>query len=375
MGCKEICEKILTYDTVKIVKIKDWKLGLIHYGVILLIIFYVVGYAIVWEKGYQTESTIVGYTTLKVKGSGFTYKNGSYEIYDAYDVVHPPLEPSALFVSTIQHVTPFQTRAVCEENDSGAKCTTDSDCTPGTPTKNGVTEGSCGPNGFCEVYAWCPLENDADPVDEDVIKNVDQFTVFTRCSISFPLFGVTRDNIGDSLELGYNLFAIGDMVNQTGYTWESITKTGAVIAVGINWDCDLDKDLSLCQPVFNFSRLDDPNNSFSSGFNYRMTDSYYLPYMVDNDVTYQEYRDLTKLYGVRFVYLLSGVGGKFDIVPLVDNLASGLALLAIATVVADICALYILPGKKVYQSTKYEPISAEEQLAKGTEEQLLLTKA
>ncbi len=38
-----------------------------------------------------------------------------------------------------------------------------------------------------------------------------------------------------------------------------------------------------------------------------------------------------KLYGLRFLFILSGEGKKFDIVPTLVNLGSGLALLSVAT--------------------------------------------
>jgi len=41
-------------------------------------------------------------------------------------------------------------------------------------------------------------------------------------------------------------------------------------------------------------------------------------------------------------------------VPLIINIGSGLALLGVATVVADFLALYVLPGKKFYNQVKYE---------------------
>jgi hypothetical protein len=42
-------------------------------------------------------------------------------------------------------------------------------------------------------------------------------------------------------------------------------------------------------------------------------------------------RDLEKLYGLRFLIVTTGIGNKFSIVPFVVNIASGLALLSIAT--------------------------------------------
>lgn len=45
---------------------------------------------------------------------------------------------------------------------------------------------------------------------------------------------------------------------------------GGVISININWDCNLDKDLEFCAPVYSFSRLDSPNAIISKGLNFRL---------------------------------------------------------------------------------------------------------
>lgn len=59
-----------------------------------------------------------------------------------------------------------------------------------------------------------------------------------------------------------------------------------------------------------------------------------------------ETRDLYKVFGIRILFLISGKGAKFSIIPLILNFASGLALLSVATVVTDIVALQIFPKSK-----------------------------
>lgn len=46
---------------------------------------------------------------------------------------------------------------------------------------------------------------------------------------------------------------------------------GGVIGIQIEWDCDLDKAPSECNPRYSFSRLDNKfsENSISSGYNFR----------------------------------------------------------------------------------------------------------
>lgn len=47
---------------------------------------------------------------------------------------------------------------------------------------------------------------------------------------------------------------------------------GGSIALGIEWNCDLDKDESQCKPEYSFTRLDSSENSphsVTSGYNFR----------------------------------------------------------------------------------------------------------
>lgn len=44
---------------------------------------------------------------------------------------------------------------------------------------------------------------------------------------------------------------------------------GGVIGIDIRWDCDLDWNVRYCNPVYSFSRLDDPDTNIAVGFNFR----------------------------------------------------------------------------------------------------------
>ena len=86
-----------------------------------------------------------------------------------------------------------------------------------------------------------------------------------------------------------------------------------------------------------------------------------------------QHRDLIKAYGLRFIINVEGQAGKFDVVPLVFNIGSGLALLAIvrryfiqtyysmltavvlsqATVLCDFITIYLLKKGYFYRDNKY----------------------
>ena len=70
-------------------------------------------------------------------------------------------------------------------------------------------------------------------------------------------------------------------------------------------------------------RIDDPD-SFSPGFNFRYLDKYY---MKNGDGEEVLTRDITKIWGMRVVFLVSGEGRKFDSpIPFFVAFGSGLGL-------------------------------------------------
>jgi len=200
------------------------------------------------------------------------------------------------------------------------------------------------------------------PIDSyNYLQGVEAFTVYSKVNVQFPKYDILRSNENGKLTDNYNLFTIQDMLDKSGNSYEEVQQDGAVIVVTVDWDCNFDHSASECQPEFKFTRIDETTN-FSPGYNWRYANNYWLPN--PNDTTSPipgrtQYRDLFKVYGIRFLYLITGKGGKFDIVPLLLNLGSGLALLGIATVVSDFITLHVLPARKYYQLAKFEEIEDE----------------
>ena len=64
------------------------------------------------------------------------------------------------------------------------------------------------------------------------------------------------------------------------------------------------------------------------------------------------YRLLHKAYGIRFLITVTGIAGKFNVVPTLLTVGSGLGLLSVATIVADIALLYVATKRKFYHDLK-----------------------
>ncbi|CAL1297777.1 unnamed protein product [Larinioides sclopetarius] len=210
---------LFEYYTPKIVLIKNIKVGILNRFVQLAIISYIIGYAIIYNKGYQDFSPIESSVTTKVKGIAYTnYSKSDFNdlvpdievyrrIWDTADYVVPPSESNAFFVITNIVITANQTQGHCPEDPDVSKCFSDRDCIPGTShiTANGVYTGKCVTSDqnstlkVCEIYGWCPVERDVNPLKNNkaLLSSTKKFTVLIKNFVDFPKFKIRRRNIPD----------------------------------------------------------------------------------------------------------------------------------------------------------------------------------
>ncbi|CAC5361215.1 P2RX4 [Mytilus coruscus] len=207
-----ICNKAIgvffEYDTPRIVHIRSKKVGVINRLLQLIIIGYVIGYAIVYKKGYQEVDAVQSAVTTKLKGVVYVnqsqYPDITTSVWDVAEYVVPPQENNAFFVITNLIETPKQTIGICSEDPKviGSNCTTSSQCPAGKvlPAGNGLLTGECNTTaGLCLVRAWCPVENGAlKPPDPPALLGSKDFTVFIKNNIQFPKFKVKRRNLPDN---------------------------------------------------------------------------------------------------------------------------------------------------------------------------------
>ena len=116
---------------------------------------------------------------------------------------------------------------------------------------------------------------------------------------------------------------------------------GAVIAIEIKWDCDLDLDfMTHCLPKYSFDILDD------TGWNFR-----HAWYHEENR------RTLIKAYGMKFLININGNAGKFDITRTSIIIVTGLGMMGLANIMCD---LVLLKSSNRYREQiaekKYEQI-------------------
>ncbi|PKK17424.1 purinergic receptor P2X, ligand gated ion channel, 3 [Columba livia] len=158
----------------------------------------------------------------------------------------------------------------------------------------------------------------------------ENFTLFIKNSIRFPLFGFEKANLpppGSGAELGRG--------------------RGGVLGIKIGWVCDLDRAWERCLPRYSFTRLD--GRAPAAGYNFR-----HARYYRWQDGT--ERRTLTKAFGIRFDVLVYGNAGKFGIVPTLINTVAAFTSIGVGTVLCDIILLNFLKGAEHYKARKFEEV-------------------
>ncbi|KAK2102775.1 P2X purinoceptor 4 [Saguinus oedipus] len=255
--------------------------------------------------------------------------------------------------------------------DVTSVCESDASCTAGSAGthSNGVSTGRCVPfNGSvktCEVAAWCPVEDDTHVPQPAFLKATENFTLLVKNNIWYPKFNFSKRNILPNITTTYlksctydaktdpfcPIFRLGKIVENAGHSFQDMAVEGGIMGIQVNWDCNLDRAASLCLPRYSFRRLDtrDVDHNVSPGYNFRFAKYY-------KDLAGNEQRTLIKAYGIRFDIIVFGKvaratgsppslpqgtrglslpprehAGKFDVIPTMINIGSGLALLGMVS--------------------------------------------
>ncbi|XP_064022634.1 P2X purinoceptor 5 isoform X3 [Pogoniulus pusillus] len=354
---------LFDYKTEKYVIAKNKKVGILYRVVQLTILAYLVGWVFIVKKSYQdTDTSLQSSVITKLKGVAFTNTSELGErLWDVADYVIPPQGENVFFVMTNLIVTPNQRQATCPEvgrteplgsqtptklgsdNIPDALCQQDEDCPAGEAVVagNGVKTGRClkdrdSIRGTCEILAWCPVEKRSKPKVNVLATTNESYLKSCRYSTEHPYCPI---------------FLLGNIVRWAGSDFQEMALEGGVIGIQIEWNCDLDKAPSECNPHYSFSRLDNrfSEKSISSGYNFRFAKYY-------RDAEGVDYRTLIKAYGIRFDVMVNGKAGKFNIIPTIINIGSGLALMGAGAFFCDLVLLYLSKKSNFYRGKKYEEV-------------------
>ncbi|CAF98518.1 unnamed protein product, partial [Tetraodon nigroviridis] len=379
-----ISDFFFEYETPRQVLVRNRRVGVVCRLIQLGVLAYIIGWVFIYEKGYQSTDTAVSSVFSKMKGVGYTNINGTERIWDG---------DSSFVVMTNYIITEGQKLGKCPELPGKHNCRKDSDCEGGVykRTGNGEMTGVCVNSTMtCEVLAWCPIENDQHVPNPPLLMSAENYTLFIKNSVTFPLFDVTRSNLVEGIDTSYistclydpedaplcPIFKLGDIIKLSGFNFETIARVvrhvfiwtltsatcvpmvclivsrqGGAIGIVIDWTCNLDYDVKHCKPKYNFHGLygnpsETDKTRASVGYNFR-----YAKHYLENNV---EKRTLLKVFGIRIDIIVHSLARKFDIIPTLTAIGSGVGIFGVATVVCDLVLLYLLPKREFYKNMKFK---------------------
>ncbi|XP_044079443.1 P2X purinoceptor 1 isoform X5 [Siniperca chuatsi] len=356
------------YETPRQVLVRNRRVGVVCRLIQLGVLAYIIGWVFIYEKGYQSTDTAISSVFSKMKGVGYTNVSGNEMVWDVADYVFPPQGDSSFVVMTNYIITEGQKMGKCPELQDQNNCNSDGDCEEGQikRTGHGQMTGVCvNDTKTCEVLTWCPIENDKNIPDPPLLMSAENYTLFIKNSVTFPLFGVTRSNLVEGIDAVYineclydpkdsplcPIFRLGDIVKLSGFNFTTIAKVGGAIGIVIDWTCNLDVDVKHCKPKYNFHGLygnpDETDKARASvGYNFR-----YAKYYMEDKV---QKRTLLKVFGIRIDIIVQSLARQFDIIPTLTAIGSGVGIFGVATVVCDLVLLYLLPKREFYKNMKFK---------------------
>uniref|UniRef100_A0A8C2WZ51 P2X purinoceptor n=1 Tax=Cyclopterus lumpus TaxID=8103 RepID=A0A8C2WZ51_CYCLU len=340
---------LLNYKTEKYVIAENRRIGILFRLYQLAVLGYIIGWVFVIKKGYQErEEAIQTSVITKLKGVALTNSSeAGLHLWGAEDYVIPPNVSESVRLSVCLSLHPCSQECVLSLSPSGIK--------------TGLCLNS---TGTCEIHAWCPVEYGKRP-REPLLSEAENFTIYIKNFIRFPKFEFSKSNVLENYNDSYlktcsydsedhlycPIFRLGDLVSWTGNDFQDMAAKGGSVGILIEWNCDLDKDSSQCNPQYSFTRLDiNLNNSVTSGYNFRFGRYY-------KDPNGESFRTLYKVYGIRFDIMINGQAGRFNIVPTIIAIGSGVALLGIGAFACDMILLYMMNTSSFYRERKFEIIN------------------
>jgi len=350
---------ILAYSTLKIVKIKDWKLGVLHYVFMILIIAYILGFTVLYQKRYQAIKTPAGSVRISflapekrtppayrkapedyhycktsvnpvIHTHNHTYDNYECQYWDEQLVVYPPVSGSDILI-TSRYTESYQVLDHCSL--SRPNC---------SYVSNNVTQHYiAGIEDFTYMFqhtmytdkfqrsgseingVW--LDGNGKPVSQDEIQSPNVIGVIGKTDV----------------------FTLGFLLNHTegGISLDDPTSKNRTMRAG---------GIVILLYIQYTNRETFNQNTFKY---------YYKPHLIPDTYYKSEQpiytKDIAKRkiwdrHGVRVIVLQIGEIGSFDFQVLLLTFVSGLGLLAVATTVVDLLAVYLLPKHRVFYKYKYE---------------------
>ncbi|KER34270.1 ATP P2X receptor [Opisthorchis viverrini] len=264
---------------------------------------------------------------------------------------------------------------------------------------HGIFTGNCRQaTESCEIYGWCPVQEDLDSLycgayipepDQSTvgcndsilqstmsneivngcmfkpISEVLNYTVFIKNAIEFPYFKKASQNILKWMNETYlntclynpkhekdrfcPNFRIKDMLDLSGGNAYRLLRHGGVIAITIEWNCDLDLPIERCLPRYNFHQLDGSDD----GLYDHKSNIEGLSMEIRRPLS-KNSRLFSRVNGIQFWVIVDGEAARFNLFIFTMSFGSNLALLGLASIICDYLLFHCTRDGKRYIAAAHE---------------------
>eukprot|EP01112_Ceratiomyxa_fruticulosa_P019661 TRINITY_DN648_c0_g1_i2.p1 TRINITY_DN648_c0_g1~~TRINITY_DN648_c0_g1_i2.p1 ORF type:complete len:567 (-),score=116.47 TRINITY_DN648_c0_g1_i2:176-1876(-) len=364
-------DNLLAYKSVKVVKIRDRRLGVLHFLFIFAAVFFTSYQTIYIEEGWAQHDTAVGsvklglllpkqqltppayipYCSPDCENYSGDEPNCNCILWDNADVVYPEEQEYSIFVATTVGLIYNQTKQNgCNTVDGDIVCTAP------------WSDGSFAAYNLILVntYLLDVFHGAVAPVFYQDDLYADRLTgAWLKESTS--LWGQMLDQSNNVLfngEVGMSdQFSLDTILQAAGVTFEGIRETGGILSVSVIYgDCSkliLSSDKQSTEFCKKYkSSIVGSMNYYQYRASWIPNSDYYVTRTIYNiDQTERSVRNMT---GVRVLFRVTGTQAMFSFPQLLISIVSAYVLLSFATFIVDALVLYVLPGRKLYHKAKYE---------------------
>ncbi|KAK5577333.1 hypothetical protein RB653_002274 [Dictyostelium firmibasis] len=337
-------DSLLAYNTIKIVRIRDKRLGILHLIFMVGIVLYVVAYSAIYKKGYLSIEEPVGSIRTSLwspeifknnepycKNSSESYQYTKLEClyYDDALVAYPIGDDVGFTATTRMKIS--EQKANCSFSDPTCKFKTINqtnvymadiesftiliDHTMYAPS-SGIQYNGGDLSGYV-------LDQDGNEIQINETINV--IGIEGRPDIL---------QLGKLLEFGGVSLDDPSMINSSN----PIRYDGCVLFVFIEYSNTFSYDLNKIKYVYSIKKVDDTGYDIPEAI------------ILDNPNSRLYY----KRHAIRLIFIQTGLIGSFNFQSLLLTLVSGLGLLTVSTLVVDQLAIRFLPQRKSYSSFKFQ---------------------
>lgn len=332
-------DDFFAYDTVKMVRVLDRRLGQVYYLVFGVILVYVFGWVILVKKMYLDEEKSQGWILTKVSNPQASLSHPG-EMWDTFDRITNPSEQGAVFIPTRILATKGQTQddVFCESPLHN--CSSNEECDIGEPD---LQRAEC-VNNHCMRRQWCPAEDPNAPTTETHLLEFEKVDLWFQTYLHFHKFMLDLSTAGEKKQKhaphpGANTYKLYDLIRGNNPDPLAIVENGAVIQLSAEFNCELDQHT--CK-----MNVETVNVDTVTGFNH--VHNYYY---VEDGV---RKRDTYRMFGIRLFTFATGFGKKTSLSQIMLQISSCISLLQVAEITADALMTNVVPERNYYYQQKVE---------------------